>query len=515
MFTGLGGGHETASGLRATIDLAPIGLAQFEPTGRLLYVNERLCEILGCARQDLLARTFQEITFSDDLPHCLALTEQVVSGAAAKYSVQKRFVRGDGSLVWTRITVSAVRDAAGAVEFLIGAAEDISEQVSATEALRASQERLRAALDASMTGTFRWDVTRNALDWADGLERVFGPGERQSLDDFFASIHPEDLAPVMRAYRDSAATGADFEEEFRVRWADGSIHWLHDRGRTVLDAHGAPAYIVGAITDISSHKRMEETILLREAQSREALQREQEARRAAERATAARQQVLGFVAHDLRNPLQVILTAASVLALPLTPEQRTRPADVLRRSALEMERLITDLLDVSRIEAGTFSVRREVVALDDVLHDAIEAWLEPARAKGVALESVIARDLPPISGDRQRLKQAVGNLLGNAVKFTPAAGRVRLEASRAGAQVVVTVEDTGCGIPPEDHASIFDRFWQRDRALGGAGLGLAIVKGIVASHQGEIGIDSAPGRGTTFRVRLPAPDAITSWSQSA
>src|SRR5262245_38285210 len=164
-----GRAHETPAGLRATIDHAPIGLAQFDVAGRFLHVNDRLCEILGCTRDQLVDRTFQEITFPEDLPHCLELTARILTGAIPSYCVEKRFVRPDGSIVWTRITVSAVRGADRAVEFLIGAAEDISEQIAAAEALRTAEERLRAALDASMIGTFRWDVQRNVLDWADGF----------------------------------------------------------------------------------------------------------------------------------------------------------------------------------------------------------------------------------------------------------------------------------------------------------------------------------------------------------
>src|SRR5688500_10639752 len=204
--------HDNAEGLRATIDLAPIGLAQFDLAGRFLYVNDRLCDILGCAREDLLARTFQEITFPDDLPHCLELTARVASGAVPSYCVDKRFVRPGGSIVWTRITVSAVRDPGGGVKFFIGAAEDITVQVTAAGALRTAEERLRTALDASMIGTFRFDIRRNALDWADGLDRVFGWNDRQTLEEFLSVMHPDDRAHLMAAYTRSATEGTDLEE---------------------------------------------------------------------------------------------------------------------------------------------------------------------------------------------------------------------------------------------------------------------------------------------------------------
>ena len=261
-------GHNTLEGLRATIDLAPIGMAQFDLQGRFLHVNDRLCEILGCERTDLLTRTFQEITFPDDLPQCLELTSRLAANETSSYRLQKRFVRPDGSVVWARITVSAVRHADGSVNFLIGAAEDISEQVTAEQALRTAEERARTALDASRIGIFRFDVRRNALDWSDGLERVFGGRGNVTLEQFFEVMHPDDRQHMMSAYTRSVTEGVDLEEEFRVFWPDGSMHWLHDRGQTVLGADGKAQHIIGAITDITNHKRMEQVISERDAQFR-------------------------------------------------------------------------------------------------------------------------------------------------------------------------------------------------------------------------------------------------------
>jgi PAS domain S-box-containing protein len=136
-------GHDTLEDLRATIDLAPIGIAQFDLDGRFLYVNGRLSEILGCARADIINRTFQELTFPDDLPRCLELTSRLAANEIPQYQLQKRFVSPSGAVVWARITVSAVRRADGSVKFFIGAAEDISEQVAAEQARRTAEERAR------------------------------------------------------------------------------------------------------------------------------------------------------------------------------------------------------------------------------------------------------------------------------------------------------------------------------------------------------------------------------------
>ena len=503
-------GHATPAGLRATLDLAPIGLAQFDLSGKFLYVNARLCEILGCPRESLTERTFQQITFPDDLAHCLELTGRLAAGEIPGYSLEKRFVGSGGAVVWARITVSAVRQFDGTVSFFIGAAEDITAVVEATRALRNAEERLRTALGASKIGTFRFDVRRNALDWADGFEHVFGSRAQQTLDDFVAVMHPEDRDHVLAAYSRSVAEGVDFEEEFRVIWPDGSVHWLHDRAQMVAGADGKTQYILGAITDISNHKRMTDVIAGSERQLASLLEAERQARGRAERESAGRQQMLGFVAHDLRNPLQVIVSSADVLMLGsrLGEEQRTRQADAIRRHARDMVRLIDDLLDVSRIEAGIFAVRHAPVAVPLLLSEVAEAFRGMAHAGGVALEVEAAHAAEVIEGDHQRLAQALSNLLRNAIGCTAGGGRVSLGVRPAPSHVELVVSDTGRGIPQEQLSSIFDRFWQADRTSGGAGLGLAIVKGIVDSHGGDIAVESAPGGGTTFRLRLPrAADA--------
>jgi PAS domain S-box-containing protein len=475
--------REGVFGLRATIDRAPIGIAHFDSSGQFLLVNDRLCEILGFTRDELLARTFQQITFPEDLPHCLELTAQLARGEIRVYKVEKRFVSRDGCAVWTRITVSAVRRSDGSPAFFIGVAEDISGQIAAQEAQRNAEERLRTALSASLIGTFRFDVRRNALDWADGLERLFGNVQNTTLEEFFAMIHPDDRARVMESYVSSAGEGADFEEDFRVIWPDGSIHWLHDRGQTVAGADGEPHYIIGAITDITTQKKLEVDRMAAEER---------------------RKQMLAFVAHDLRNPVQtIVMSASSIVELNLTDEQRGRQLDIIKRSAWRMDRLIGDLLDASSIEAGTFAVRRERVLVPDLLAEIVDAFEGRAHACGVALSCEIDPRVSPIKGDRERLVQLLSNLVANALKFTRPGGRVSLFARQVDRHVEIAVEDTGIGIRAEHKAKVFDRFWQADRVAGGAGLGLMIAKGIAEAHEGEIILDSTFGQGTTFYVRLP------------
>lgn len=224
------------------------------------------------------------------------------------------------------------------------------------------------------------------------------------------------------------------------------------------------------------------------------------------RAVRTRDEVVSIVSHDLRNPLGVVGAAADLLLdLPLDEGERTRQAHIIKRSAERMSRLIGDLLDVSRIEADALVVRTAHEDVGDVLEEARSIFASQAENYSVTLEVRVEPDVPPVMMDRDRMLQALSNLLENALKVTPVRGRITLRASASGGDgATISVSDTGPGIPEEAMDHLFDRFWQASRQdRTGAGLGLAIVRGIVDAHRGTMSVESQPGRGAVFRIHLP------------
>ncbi|HEX5751694.1 MAG TPA: PAS domain S-box protein [Archangium sp.] len=228
--------------------------------------------------------------------------------------------------------------------------------------------------------------------------------------------------------------------------------------------------------------------------------------RVAQRATRARDEVLGIVAHDLRSPLSAVSMSAQLVERQLErgktgPETREM-LHVILRMAQRMGRLVEDLLDISRLEAGQLSVLPSRQRVEPLV---IES-LAQARSSAPALElrAEVAEALPEVLADRHRILQVLNNLLGNAVKFTPQGGRVTVGARAEGERVRFWVEDTGPGIPEEHRQHLFERFWQAHKGdRRGAGLGLAICKHLVEAHGGQIGVDSEVGRGSTFWFSLP------------
>ena len=229
--------------------------------------------------------------------------------------------------------------------------------------------------------------------------------------------------------------------------------------------------------------------------------------RTAQDASKLRDEVLSIVSHDLRNPLGTILTSVSFVPeiLPNAPPAVARQLQIIRRQAEQANRLIQDLLDVSRMEAGRLPIDPESADARFLVLEACESSRPLAEGRGLRLECAAVAGLPRVRADRDRVLQAFGNLIGNAVKFTPARGTITVGAEPGEGEVHFSVSDTGAGIRDEDLPHLFDRFYQaRQTRRGGAGLGLAIVKGIVEAHGGRVRVESRVGEGSTFHFTLPA-----------
>ena len=227
----------------------------------------------------------------------------------------------------------------------------------------------------------------------------------------------------------------------------------------------------------------------------------------AQQATRARDEMLGIVAHDLRNPLSTITMGSSLLIETATSDPQRRHAELVRRAADRMQRLIEDLLEVRRIEVGKLTIQLRPEPARPVVREAVDMLRPLAAAKNIELEARLADDLPPVRMDAARVLQVFSNLVGNALKFTPEGGRIRIGCERAADDARFFVEDTGPGIPREQLPHVFHRFWQASYSdVRGIGLGLSIVRGIVDAHGGRVWVESELGQGATFYFTLPLAD---------
>jgi signal transduction histidine kinase len=229
----------------------------------------------------------------------------------------------------------------------------------------------------------------------------------------------------------------------------------------------------------------------------------------AQKAITTREDVLAIVSHDLKNPLTRIDLVVQLLrrSEEVTADQLRSFVDKVQRASVEMNALISDLLDFARIQSGTFSVVPAAEQLHPIIMTVVERMRELTEEKQQILETDLPATIPPIAGDAHRLRQVLSNLLGNAIKFTPPQGRIRVSAQPKGHAVVISISDTGPGIPQDNLSKIFDRFWQAPGTKQqGSGLGLSIAKGVVQSLGGEIWAESQVGKGTSFFFTVPLAD---------
>ncbi len=222
----------------------------------------------------------------------------------------------------------------------------------------------------------------------------------------------------------------------------------------------------------------------------------------------ARDDMIGIVSHDLRNPVNAVKMLTGVMLSrdridQLSPDM-IEYATVIRQAAEQMDSLIQDLLDVTKVEAGRLSVDPYPVDTEELLSDSLRTLAPVAEAKGIKLRLAATDEMPPVKADTDRIGQAISNLVGNAIKFSATGGEILVRAAVSENDVVFSIADRGRGMTPQELANAFDRFWQSSRTdRQGAGLGLAITKGIVEAHGGRIWATSAPDDGSTFHFTLP------------
>ncbi len=305
--------------------------------------------------------------------------------------------------------------------------------------------------------------------------------------DWSDMFHPDDQARAWERWNRSLATGEEYEVHYRLRHKDGDYRWVLGRALPLYEA-GVLIRWMGTCTDIHEQKLAEE-----------------ELRRASER----KDEFLAMLAHELRNPLAPIASAAQLLKLPKLNEALVRQAsDVIGRQVRHMTELVDDLLDVSRVTRGLVQLDMEYLDLKTVVHGAVEQAAPLLEARHHELLLRIPGHGTYVQGDRTRLVQALANLLNNAAKYTPQHGQVQLKLTANDGRIDISVIDNGNGIDSALMPYVFDLFTQGertpDRAHGGLGMGLALVKSITVLHGGEVAVASAgAGQGSTFTMSLP------------
>jgi K+-sensing histidine kinase KdpD len=371
-------------------------------------------------------------------------------------------------------------------------------------------------------GIHALEATRAFVMLVDGehVERLGAVGYGEGMRERTRLASLTDDGPVSEAIRTRSPIWLSTVEEFRQRYPHvlARVGTVSDRQTHVVVPLHYGNDVVGAMgmsfAEPSAAGAADRafTLLLAQAAA-PALERargydaERARRRDAEVTARAREQVLGVVAHDLRNPLHLVMATTELLGEPdLAPERRRELLGMTMRATAQMRRLVSDLLDAVRIQTGRLTLDLESVTIGAIVDQAEEMARPLAAERSVILQASASDRATRLRVDRARIQQVLGNLLGNAVKFTKSGGRVVLEASIENEIATFRVRDTGPGIPPDRLPLVFEQFWQGDsKDRRGVGLGLAIAKALVEAHGGSITVESRVGEGTTFSFTLPVP----------
>jgi PAS domain S-box-containing protein len=377
-----------------------------------------------------------------------------------------------------------------------------AERLLAIERTEASERRLVAAQEAARVGSWEWDVGTGTVTWSDQLYRNFGvePGTfTPSFETYMGLIHPEHRERVATTIATTLDRMGTMEFDHTVIRPDGEHRVHHCTGAVAVDDDGA-VKMRGTSQDITERVRAEEA-------TKQAYEREREMVVRLRQLDRAKTQFVSSVSHELRTPLTSIVGYLELIMMQASDlnDMQQEMLTVIQRNSERLLSLIEDLLTQSKIESGAFQIMKSLVEVAPVVSSAIEAVLPSAAAAGINLDLSISDDVGEVVGDREQLERVMLNLVSNAIKFTPR-GSVRVCAERDHDWVVISVHDTGIGIPADEVPNLFSPFFRSsnaDSAASGTGLGLVIVKGIVDQHDGTIQVTSRQDEGTTFTVRLP------------
>ncbi|WGM37782.1 ATP-binding protein [Caulobacter sp. NIBR1757] len=473
---------------------APMALAMVDRDLRYVYVNARWCKDTGVPREraigahvgDLFPESYAE--FGDTYWRCLE--------GETSWSDRVRIPMGKGRDMWLRAEVGPWRDGDGKIVGLIALSHDITDVITALDRAERSEQRLKLALEIADVLVYEADFEKRELK-VDGAVEAFGSEIDFTFDliekDPWYLVHPDDRAGAEALWNQCLDDGSPYRTEHRILGPTGREAWAFSAAEMAFGPDGRRRRLLGVLKNLTERKKSE----LQVAQARDT----------AEAASRAKSEFLANMSHELRTPLNGVMGVAAALSrTALTPDQQEM-LGLIRTSSQTLEAILSDLLDLARIESGKLDLKTEAFMLSGSLRAIGDLFRPLATEKGLAFDL----DIDPsadawFEGDAVRLRQVTGNLLSNAIKFTNR-GSVSVRAFVDQGVMALAVRDTGIGFDDAFKARMFERFEQADgsitRQFGGSGLGLAISSQLAGLMGGDLTAESEPGKGAVFILTLP------------
>jgi PAS domain S-box-containing protein len=493
--------------LMQLLDAGVEGLLAFDRDCRYTVWNKAMELVTGLSREEVLGRSaFDLFPFlketGEDKCYYSALAGESSTSEKRPYTIPETSREG-----FFKAYYSPLFNLQNEVVGGIAVVHDITERKRAEEAVQKAHQRLAFHVDNSPLAVIEWDSEFRVSRWSESAERLYGWKASEVSGKHVSDWHfvfDEDVDAVAQlTHRQRVGVELQGIQHNRNYTKDGSILYCEWYNSVLHDDSGKLVSVLSLVLDVTSRKLAEE-------ERGALLARERDLRKQAEQADRLKDEFLATLSHELRTPLTSILGWATLIRNGEVDQAQNldRALEIIERNARSQARLIDDLLDVSRIITGNLQLDVRPLNVAPIVKAAIEALRPAAAAKGIQVQIHLDPESCLVSGDPNRLRQVVWNLLMNAIKFTPRSGKVdlNLECVETGARL--TVRDNGDGIGAEFLPYVFHRFRQEEgsisRKAGGLGLGLAVVRHLVELHGGSVSAESpGPGRGSTFTVDLP------------
>lgn len=480
-----------------------------DASGHVLDLSGRIFEVTNTNPELLVGQQFSQTVFwqsSENTPRILdKALENCASGKPSKLLLDFR-VSADVKRP-VELSFQPLPQADGQTRIFV-CAQSVSERKDRIEHYKRESEQLLFAAENAEIGLWFWDFKEDKIYSTPRCNELFEFPAYETLtaSKFFQTVHPDDRFFVTEFLAQSRNEGTKYEEEFRLIYSDGTIEWVCAEGKSFRDEAGSPQRMIGVVRKITEKK-------VAAAELAKVHEREKKARDEAVEANRAKDFFLAFVSHELRSPLNAILGWSKILLTKQVDEETRKNAlETIERSARFQTKLINDLVDSARVASGKLRLEYSPTNIYEIVKNSFQAQKPIAEARNISFEFKSNSEQISVFGDAGRLQQVFGNLISNALKFTPIDGRVWIEIRKATDTVEVTVSDSGHGIDPKALPNIFRQFSQGDidqaKANAGLGLGLSIVKILVTKHGGFVQAESeGAGKGSKFTVVLPLTNA--------